>query len=103
MMYADVISKPLYQILSDLTQEPRLEVALPLAVKDWIRLKLKETREQQEAFQQRYGMDFAAFKQAWEQGRIADKHSYAVERDYWEWESKVSDEKRLQEMLESLP
>ena len=37
-MYTDVISKPLYQILSDLTQESRLEVALPLAIKDWVRL-----------------------------------------------------------------
>ena len=91
-MYADVISKPLYQILSDLTQEPRVEVALPLAVKDWVRLKLKETREQQEAFQKRYEMDFATFKQAWEQCQIADRHSYEVESDYWEWEAAISDE-----------
>jgi len=90
-MYADVISKPLYQIVSDLTQEPRLEVALPMAVKDW------------DTFQQRYGMDFAAFKQAWQQGQISDQHSYQVERDYWEWEATISDEERLQEMLESLP
>ena len=102
-MYASVISKPLYQILSDLTQEPRVEVALPLAVKDWVRLKLKETREQQEAFQKRYQMDFTAFKQAWEQGHIADKHSYEVESDYWAWEATVSDEERLREMIESLP
>jgi len=102
-MYTDVISKPVYQVLSDLTQESRLEVALPLAIKDWVRLKLKETREQRETFQQRYGMDFSAFKQAWDEGHIADKHSYEVERDYWEWEATVTDEERLQQMLESLP
>jgi hypothetical protein len=38
----DVISKPVYRILSELTQESRLEVALPLAIKDWVRLSLKE-------------------------------------------------------------
>ena len=102
-MYSDVISKPICRILSDLTQESRLEVALPLAIKDWVRLKLKETREQRDAFEQRYGMDFPAFKQAWRQGCIANKHSYEVEHDYWEWEATVTDEERLQRMLESLP
>jgi len=102
-MVLDVISKPIYRILSDLTQESRVEVALPLAIKDWVRLKLKETREQREAFRQRYGMDFPAFKQAWQEGRIADQHSYEVERDYWEWEATVTDEERLRQMLESLP
>jgi hypothetical protein len=102
-MVLDVISKPIYRILSDLTQESRVEVALPLAIKDWVRLKLKETREQREAFEQRYGMDFPTFKQAWQEGRIADQHSYEVERDYWEWEATVTDEERLRQMLESLP
>jgi hypothetical protein len=54
----DVISKPVYRILSDLTQEPRPDVALPLAMKDWIRLRLKEAREQREAFERRHGMEF---------------------------------------------
>lgn len=102
-MLETVISKPIYQVLTDLTREPRLEVALPLAVKDLVRLKLKEAREQREAFEQRYRMDFEAFKQAWDEGRIADKHSYEVERDYWEWEATVTDEERLRQMLESLP
>lgn len=102
MMQTDVISKPLYQILSDLTQEPRLEVALPLAIKDLIRLKLKEAREQQEGFELHYGMNFVVFKQLWHTGAIANQHSYEVEQDYWEWEAAVTDEERLQQMLESL-
>ncbi len=56
-MITDVISKPIYRILSDLTQESRVEVALPLAVKDLIRLKLKEPRERRQEFELRYGMD----------------------------------------------
>ena len=102
-MYSDVISKPIYRVLSDLTQESRVEVALPLAIKDWVRLKLKEARGQREFYSQRYGMEFSAFKQAWEEGRIPNEHSYEVERDYWEWEAATTDEARLQEMLESLP
>ena len=102
-MLETVISKPIYQILTDLTQEHRLDVALSLAMKDLVRLKLKETRERRGTFEQRYGMEFEAFKETWEEGRIADKHSYEVERDYWEWEATVTDEQRLLQMLESLP
>jgi len=102
-MVTEIISKPVYRVLSDLTQESRVEVALPLAIKDWVRLKLKEAQEQQEMFHERYGMDFQAFKEAWEEGRIPDRHSYTVERDYWEWESAVTDAERLREMQESLP
>jgi hypothetical protein len=79
-----------------------LEVALPLAIEDWVRLRLKRAGERRHAFEQRYGMDFAAFRLAWEEGRVANKHSYEVERDYWEWESAATDEEYLREISESL-
>jgi len=103
MNTTDVISKPVYQILADLTREPRLEVALPLALKDWIRLQIREVQARQSQFQERYGMAWPAFKQAWLDGRISDKHSWDVEQDYWQWETAVTDEQRLREMLDSLP
>ena len=102
-MDTQVISKPIYQILSDLTQEPRLEVALPLAIKDWLRLKLKEARDIQGDFEGHYGKDFPAFQLAWESGDIAKRHSYEVERDYWEWEAAFTDEIQIARMIESLP
>lgn len=102
-MIEEVISKPVYEVLAALTQQVRLEVALPLAVKDLVRLKLKEARQQREAFEQRYGTGFAAFRQAWQEGRIADAHSLEVESDYREWETAVTDEEQLEKMLESLP
>jgi len=101
-MYENIISKPLYRVLSDLTQESRVEVALPLAIKDLVRLRIQETSEQRAAFERRYGMDFAAFQKAWNEGDIAGKYSYKVERDYWEWEAADTDKGRLEEMLETL-
>jgi hypothetical protein len=65
-------------------------------------LKLKEAVEQREAFEQRYGMDFLSFKQAWAAGNVPNKHSQEVERDYWEWEAAVTAEDRLRQALESL-
>jgi hypothetical protein len=101
-MMSQIISKPIYQVLSDLTQEPRVEVALPLAIKDWVRLKLNEATRQRLAYERRYGMDFFTFKHDWEQDAIANKHTYEVEQDYWEWEAAVTDEQRLKEMLDML-
>jgi len=97
-----MISKPVYKILTDITGQPRFEVALHLATKDLLRLKLKEAEEQCEAFEARYGMDFESFKQAWAEGHIPDKFSYDVERDYWEWEAAVTDIQRLHQMMEEL-
>ena len=102
-MLESAIPKPIYQALTDLTQEPRLEVALSLAVKDLVRLRLQEARKRRMTFERRYKMDFEAFKRAWDEGRIADKHSYEVERAYWEWEAAVTDEERLQQIMADLP
>jgi asparagine synthetase A len=101
-MTEPVISKSIYKILTDLTGEARFEVALPLAAKELVRLKLKEVEEQIKHFEQRYHIDFNLFKQAWDEDRIADKHSYEVERDYWEWEAAITNRARLEEMLDSL-
>ena len=61
-MYENVITKPIYQILSELTQETKVEVALPIAIKDWVRLKLQDARQESLRFEQRYGMDFGSFQ-----------------------------------------
>ena len=102
-MITDVVSKPVYRILNTLTGEPRVEVALPLALKELVRLKLQQAAQQRIAFEERYGMDFASFQQAWVSGEEQQKHSYAVEQDLWEWEAAVTDADRYQEMLKGLP
>lgn len=102
MLYENVITKPVYRVLSDLTQEQRPEVALPLALKELLRLKLNEARERQLAFEEKYGSPFDDFKAAWDAGKIADRYSFEVERDFWEWEAAVTDEFRLAEMATQL-
>jgi len=97
------ISKPLYKVLTDLTGEARLDIALHLATKDLVRLRLREVAEEIQRFEERYQRTFDAFQQAWEANRIAEKHSYEVERDYWEWEAAVMNRTRLQEILETMP
>ncbi len=73
-----------------------------MALKELLRLKLNEAREQKLAFETKYGTSFAEFKQAWEAGKIEERHSYTVEHDYWEWEAAVTDESQLMQMAAQL-
>ncbi len=101
-MITDVVSKPIYQILNTLTGEPRVEVALPLALKELVHLKLQEANLQRSTFEERYYTNFATFKLAWSNQPDNQKHSYEVEQDFWEWEAAVTDEARYNEMLKTL-
>jgi len=98
MLHESLITKPVYRVLTGLTQENRPEVALRLALKELLRLKLNEAREQKQTFELKYGLPFDSFKQAWEADEIEDRYSFEVETDYWEWEAAVTDESRLAEM-----
>ncbi|MGH7594863.1 MAG: hypothetical protein ACREOI_00860 [bacterium] len=102
-MVETTVSKPLYKILTELTGEERFDVALHLATKDLVQLKLREAEQQIKNFEERYGMAFEKFQQDWENDQIADKYSYEVEKDFWEWEAAQTDCTRLREMLETLP
>ena len=96
------ISKPIHKILTHLTGEDRIDVALPLATKDLLRFKLKENESQINQFEKRYEMSFGEFKVAWENGDIKDQYSYQVEKDYWEWEAAITDQQYFRTMLEEL-
>jgi hypothetical protein len=96
------IPKTIHRVLANLTGENRADVALELATKDLLRLKLKEVEGQIKEFETRHQMRFDEFKQAWNSDQVADKHSYAVEKDYWEWEAATGDEKKYREMLDEL-
>jgi hypothetical protein len=101
-MSETVISKPLHRILSELTGEEQLDLALHHATKDLIELKLREAQERLKIFAERYGMPFEEFQKAWENDQIDKKYSYEVEKDYWEWEAAQTDIIRLREMLDQL-
>jgi len=97
-----VIPKPAYNVLRRLTGESRPDVALSLALKELTRLKLEEARAKSAAYEKKYGLSFAGFSEDWHAKRIANAYSYAVERDYWEWEAAVTDAQALEELAQWL-
>jgi hypothetical protein len=95
----DQALKPLHKILSRLTGQERFDMALHLATKDLLQLKMNEADHQLQEYENRYGMSFEEFRDAWENDNLPDRHSYEIEKDYWEWEAAFTDRERLQEMI----
>jgi hypothetical protein len=94
-----VIPKPAYKILRRLTGESRPDVALSLALKDLVRLRLDSARIVVSSFEQKYGASFEQFAALWQAGKIPQANSFAVEQDYWDWEAAASDIQALEEIM----
>lgn len=97
-----VIPKPVYHLLRQLTGEARPDVALSLAIKDLVRLRLDQARTTISAFEAKYALTFDQFSEKWQAGEIPQAFSYPVEQDYWTWEAAVADLHLLQELSETL-
>jgi translation initiation factor 2 alpha subunit (eIF-2alpha) len=97
-----VLPKSVYSVLRRLTGETRPDVALSMALKDLVRLRLEAVEAKQASLEKKYGQTFAAFAEAWQRGAIPETHSYTVEKDYWEWEAAITDGQVLRELAESL-
>ncbi len=94
----EMIPRSLYRALQKMTHEPRIDVAVSIAVKELIRLRLKEVTEQRRVFETKYAMTFDEFRAKFEAEAIPDQYSYTVESDFWDWEAAVTNEAYLLEL-----
>ena len=97
-MKAEMINKPTNQILKYLTGKSRLDSALPLALKDLLRLKIQERRVKMKEFENKYEMTFDEYEKACVDGRIKDPYSYEVEKYGWDWEALITEIEDFEEM-----
>lgn len=93
-----VLPKPIHNLVRRLTGQSRPDLALSLALKDLVRLRIKEAESKIAVFEKKYSMTFQEFEKAWNDGKIEDPYSYPVEQDYFEWEAFVSELESLQEI-----
>ncbi|MDI6736847.1 MAG: hypothetical protein QME42_11780 [bacterium] len=56
--------------------------------------KLHECEDEIYKFEVKYRMSFAEFKESWEKGKIPNRYSYSVERDYMMWEGLETEKKK---------
>lgn len=97
------IPKAALRALTEITGEPRFDVALLIALKDALDYRLEKIDESIYQLEQKYGMSFAQFQSLGEERKIPDQFSLAVESDYFEWDGLISRKKKLEQIGQWLP
>lgn len=95
----EAVSKDTAKLLKDVTGKTHLDSAVRATLQDALHHRLEQIKEEIEALETKYDMEFAAFEEAWEEGNIQNKYSYDVEQDYWKWEELVTREQRIEKAL----
>ena len=98
-----VLPKETTKALTELTGEPRAEVALTLIIRDYARRKLAELEEALSRYESKYGMSFEAYHRKWEADKREELFGYEAEWDFLDWEGLVTRHKRLAESFAWLP
>lgn len=91
-----MISKTALQALTELTGEPRVNVALLLALQDAVAYRLDMVRTAIAAMEEKYGMSFEEFEARGGAEAISNQYAYEVERDYFEWDGLTSRKEKLE-------
>jgi len=91
------IPKGTIKILSDITGEPRLDVAIRMTLRDMIEHRLEKIEKELKELEKKYGANFSEFERNWKGGKIKNKFSYIVEKDYLEWDSLITRKKKLEQ------
>ena len=92
------LPKVVLKALTELTGEPRVDVALLIALRDAVAYRLEQIAEDIREYEQKYGLSFKQFQIRGQKGEIPDQFSYEVESDYMEWEGLMSRKKKLEKI-----
>ena len=90
------ISKTALQALTELTGEPRANVALLLTLQDAVAYRLGIVRTAIASLEQKHGMSFEEFEAQGRAEAASDQFAYDVERDYFEWDGLISRKQKLE-------
>ncbi len=98
-----VLPREMSKVLTELTGEPRQEIALVLIMREYARHKLTEIEAALKEFEQKYGMAFEAYKRIWDTEVREEDYSYESEQDFLEWEALVTRYTRLESSFAWVP
>ena len=93
------IPKQTKQMLTDITGEPRLDIAISMTLKDAAKYRLNEINKSISKLADKYKVDFGKFEKLWKEGKIKGKFSYDVEKDYLGWDALITRKNKLERIL----
>lgn len=98
-----ILPKETSQALTELTGEPRTELALAVVMRDFARHKMQELAMEMHQYETKYGMSFEEYQENWEQKDARQDYSYEAETDYLQWEALFTRHKRLKNNFAWMP
>ena len=96
------LSERARRVLSRLRPESDLAESIEAIAIDALRMRLRECIEKIGGFEARYGRGFEQFAADWKSGRLADRYSHPLERDYMEWEALTIERQELLDLIHEL-
>jgi hypothetical protein len=87
-MPAVMVSDKLLRVLEDFAPGASLEAKLENLTRESLGHQLRACNEALGRFEAKYGLTFADFARAWQENKMANKHSHEVECDFMEWEAR---------------
>jgi hypothetical protein len=90
------------RILRKLQPASDLAGSIEAVALDALRMRLREVADQVGAFEARYGRTFEQFTADWNAGRVPNRFSHRVERDFMEWEALTMERQELLDLIREL-
>ena len=84
------------RLLTELTGEPRPDVAMLIVLKDAIAHRLEQIVLEEQRFEARYHLPFSDYKHRWETEDKPEDYSLEAESDYLKWEALETRKARLE-------
>ena len=92
------ISPNIIKVLSDITGEPRVDLAIHDIIRDALEHRLEKIQIELKGFEEKYLMSFKEFDTRFQSEKLPDQFSYSIEKDYLEWEGLIHRQRRLEEI-----
>lgn len=92
------VPKVALKALTELTGEPRFDVALRIALRDAVEHRLEKIDQAMREYERKYGMSFAEFESRGRKEEIPNQFSHQVESDYLEWDGLTSRKRKLEKI-----
>ena len=90
------------RVLRKLQPAGNLADSIEAVTLDALRMRLREVADQLGRFEARYGRAFEQFAADWHTGRVADRFTHRVERDFMEWEALTMERRELLDLIHEL-
>lgn len=93
------ISVNILKTLTEITGEPRVELAIREIIKDSIEHRIYKIEQEIKALEKKYNMNFKEFENNFQMDKMPNQYGYETEKDYLEWEGLESRLKKYQSLL----